>query len=159
MYTYRSKKSGFTLIEILVAATIIAVLIAIGTVSYTSINKRARDTRRRSDIEQLRSALEQYRSDSGYYPNTGASWVTASTLDPTLVTGATVYIASIPTDPKSTTQSYRYQATNPSGTPTQYYGYCLTAYFETAEQTDTCPPDSSAQPIGYTTYMYGARNP
>jgi len=61
------KVFGFTLIEVLVTATIIAVLTAAAAVSYSSVNKRSRDARRKSDIEQLRAALEQSRSDNGYY--------------------------------------------------------------------------------------------
>lgn len=145
-------KKGFTLIEILVAVTIIAVLVSIGVVSYASVNKRSRDAKRKGDVEQLRSALEMYRADIGSYPNTGSgSWTDASGLSATLVTP---YLPAIPSDPKST-QTYRYKATNVSGG--NYYGYCLTAYFESQEEADTCTPDSASQPVG--TYMYGVKNP
>ena len=48
---------GFTLIEVLVAATILAVLAAGAIVSYTSVNQKSRDSRRMSDVEQVRSYL------------------------------------------------------------------------------------------------------
>lgn len=145
-------KKGFTLIEVLVAVTIIAVLVSIGVVSYTSVNKRSRDAKRKGDIEQIRSALEMYRADIGYYPNiNNGSWTNAAGLSAVLVP---TYIPAVPSDPKST-QTYRYKETNISGS--NYYGYCLTAYLESAEENDTCTPDSVNQPVG--TYMYGVKSP
>ena len=140
---------GFTLVEVLVTATIISVLTAIGIVSYTNINKRSRDTKRKSDMEQIRSALEMYRSDNGGYPNTGSgSWTDASNLSATLVSS---YMAAIPSDPKSTTQVYRYQATNlVSG---NYYGYCVSSLIETENPTDTCTPDT------VNSHNYGLKSP
>ncbi|MBU1126964.1 type II secretion system GspH family protein [Patescibacteria group bacterium] len=57
-------RQGFTLIELLVVMTIIAILIGLSLVSYQSARKSARDGKRKSDLEQIRSALEMYRSDS-----------------------------------------------------------------------------------------------
>ena len=65
---------GFTFIELLVATTIIALLSAIGLVSFTSANRKARNGRRQADLEQVRSALELYRSDEGLYPATDGNW-------------------------------------------------------------------------------------
>jgi general secretion pathway protein G len=62
------KQKGFTLIEILVSATIIAVLTAIGLVSFSIANRNARDAKRKADLEQVRAALEIYRSDNTSYP-------------------------------------------------------------------------------------------
>lgn len=149
MNTIRNRKTGFTLIEILVAATIIAILIAISTVSYTSVNKRARDAKRKSDLEQLRSALEQYRTDNGYYPDPGSpSYVNVNTLTE-LTSGG--YISLIPTDPASA-QQYSYNPQSPAGGPAPYYGYCLSANLENAFiGTNPCTPDTS--------HNYGVKNP
>lgn len=141
-------KKGFTLIEILVAVTIIAVLVSIGVVSYASVNKRSRDTKRKGDVEQLRSALEMYRSDIGSYPNLGGgSWVDASGLSAVLVP---TYLPVIPSDPKST-QVYRYKPTNSSGG--NYYGYCMSALLESEDLNDTCTPDTT------NFHNYGAKSP
>lgn len=59
---------GFTLVEMLVAASIAALLAAAGMVSFVNANKKARDGRRKSDMEQVRTALELYRTDMGSYP-------------------------------------------------------------------------------------------
>ncbi len=127
--------AGFTLIEVLVAATIIGVLAAVAVSSYASINKRARDAKRSSDIQQTRSALEQYRSDNGFYPSVDTSgFGNVSDLTSYLVSS---YMPAIPSDPQSPTQAYYYYATNLSGT--NYYGYCLCGKLETLlSSTNTC---------------------
>lgn len=144
------RSKGFTLIEVLVVATIIAVLTAIGVVSYTNINKRSRDTKRKSDMEQIRSALEMYRADNGFYVATGApNYTDASNLSAVLVPS---YMAAIPSDPKSPTQVYRYKATDlVSG---NYYGYCLSSLIEAeVNPTDTCTPDT------VNSHNYGLKSP
>ena len=87
---------SFTLIEILVVATIIGLLAAGGIVSYSQFSKQARDAKRKADLEQIRAALEMYRSNNqnNSYPNNLNS----------LVPG---YIISLPTDPK-TNNNYQY---------------------------------------------------
>ena len=141
-------KKGFTLIELLIAVSIIAILISIGVVSYGSVNKRSRDAKRKGDIEQLRSGLEMYRADNGYYPNTGSgSWADASGLSTALVP---TYLPSIPSDPKST-QAYRFEATNISSG--NYYGYCLSTLIESDNPADTCTPDTN------NSHNYGAKSP
>ncbi|MEK7592271.1 MAG: type II secretion system protein [Patescibacteria group bacterium] len=155
----QSQRSGFTLIEVLVAATIIAVLVAIGMVSYSSVNKRSRDAKRRGDLEQMRSALELYRSEYGYYPAVGSgSWTSASDLstgDP--ATGLVPsFMPSVPSDPK-TSERFSFKATNvSSGT---YYGYCLSAKLETISvTTSTCTASEVDPDVNYL-HNYGSKNP
>lgn len=89
------KKRGFTLIELLVTMAIISVLAAIGLTSYAFSQKRARDARRRADLESVRSALEIYRADNPAtgYPNTNYSGLSASLIPN--------YISVMPLDPKN----------------------------------------------------------
>lgn len=113
-------KKGFTLIEMLVVATIIALLAAGGVVSYITFGRQARDAKRKGDVEQIRAALEMYRSTNNYYPNTTS-----------LLTSPVVYLQTYPTDPKS---GYAYVYTpRPAGctgtsTCSDYY---VEAYLET----------------------------
>lgn len=145
------RKQGFTLIEVLVAVTIVAVLTAAGVISYSSVNKRSRDAKRKSDIEQLRSALEMYRTDYSYYPKVNTvNFNNVSNLDPLLVSD---YLPGIPTDPQvSGTVFYRYKATDPSGG--QYYGYCLCAKLETLSANDSNCADTLPAACNY-----GIRHP
>lgn len=63
-------KYGFTLVEILVVSTIIMILAGIGLVSYSALSRQSRNSRRIADLQNLRSALEFYRSDNDTYPLT-----------------------------------------------------------------------------------------
>jgi type II secretion system protein G len=147
-------KKGFTLMEILIAIAIIAVLTAIGIVSYTSINKNARNAKRRSDVEQIRSALELYRADYGYYPavNTMNMGVASNLNDDVVVVPPFTPYLTIPTDPKGL--DYMYKAIR-NTVNSQYYEYCLAASMELASNTidSTCGTESLGD------YNYGRKNP
>ncbi len=153
MKIHDAKKQGFSLMELLISVSIIAILVAIGVASYATINRQSRDTKRKSDMEQIRSALEMYRADNGSYPGAGSgNWVAASSstdvligLTPALVS---TYLPVVPLDPKAA-QSYMYLATNASGG--YYYGYCLSALLESENPTDTCAPSTGQ--------TYGVKNP
>lgn len=62
------RNNAFTMIELMVVISIIGILTAIGVVSYVTTQKNARDSRRKADLEELRTALEMYKADHGYYP-------------------------------------------------------------------------------------------
>ena len=60
---------GFTLVELLVAITILVILTGIGFGTFSRSQKKARDGQRKSDLHQLQQALETYANDhSGKYP-------------------------------------------------------------------------------------------
>jgi len=52
------KKSGFTLIELMVVISIIAILATVGISTYTNAQKTARDSRRMQNIQEIAKALE-----------------------------------------------------------------------------------------------------
>jgi type II secretory pathway pseudopilin PulG len=113
---------------LVVAATILAVLSAIGLVSCSSANIRARDGKRKADLESARSALELYRSDVGYYPKnfslSAASWDSMITT----ISGAGYLSSTSLQDPKNI-NSYVYQySSNAAGTT-----YQVCAYLETTD--------------------------
>lgn len=91
-------KKSFTLIEILVVTTIIVLLTGTATVAYTAFLKQSRDAKRKADLGQLSVALEMYRSNNDTYPTTGLSQLTTPTI----------YIQSVPLDPKNPTYTYYY---------------------------------------------------
>ena len=66
--TSRKTKKGFTLIELLVVIAIIGILAVVSTVSLTQARRRARDTKRVSDIQQMRNALVLYSNFRADYP-------------------------------------------------------------------------------------------
>lgn len=101
------KLKAFTLIEMIVVVTIIALLTAAGVVSYSTFMKQSRDAKRKTDLEQVRAALEMYRSTENTYP-VGSAWGTTLNILTTPVT----YIQSLPTDPKSPTYNYYYSGSS-----------------------------------------------
>ncbi len=107
VYTERSR-SGFTLIELLITISIIAVLAAIGFVSYTTVLKSGRDSKRQSDLRSIQSALEQYHNDQGFYPTDPGMNIlnadppvafTSSTGNPSPPATVKIYLNSPPKDP------------------------------------------------------------
>lgn len=102
----KNNKKGFSLFELLVTISIIGILTAIASVSFSSAQKKARDARRLEDISNVAKAAETYYSLSNYvYPlNTAsASWVIASTGEAVL--------SVFPSDPKGPTYTaYSYSA-------------------------------------------------
>ena len=66
----KSKRAnGFTFIELLVVMTIMAVLTVVAVVSYRSANINGRNGKRKADLEVVRQALVNYRSDNATYPD------------------------------------------------------------------------------------------
>lgn len=64
------RPSGFTLIEILVVITVIAILAGLVTPMVFGHVSDARITEARAQIESFGLALESYRLDNDYYPST-----------------------------------------------------------------------------------------
>ena len=72
MKKIKKKQNAFTLIEVLVVATILGVLLSIAIVSFSRAQKKARDARRKADLEIVRQGLILYRQDNGSYGNIGS---------------------------------------------------------------------------------------
>lgn len=124
----RQRIKGFTLIELIVVATIIAVMVAVGTVTFVSAARKSRDTKRKSDLEQIRSALEMYRSDNGQYPDDLNSLLTD-------------FMPVIPVDPKGNTYSY-----TPVTSGGYNYNYNVQTFLEGDNSGSTC---TAAAPYNY----------
>jgi len=66
--TLANKLPAFTLIEILVVATIIILLTAISVSAFSVANKSARDSRRKTDLETIRQSMVLYKAQNAKYP-------------------------------------------------------------------------------------------
>jgi len=64
------KSNGFTLVELLVVLSILALLLTLAVPKYfTSIDK-AKDATLKQDLNTLRESLDKYYADNGQYPKT-----------------------------------------------------------------------------------------
>ena len=92
-------EAGFTLVELMVVISIIAILSVIAIAVYSNSQKGARDAKRRADIDSLSSSLEQhYNETSAQYCTGSSSGTYCAPLDSWFTNGA------IPTDPSTGAQ-------------------------------------------------------
>lgn len=110
----QSERSGFTLIELVVVISILAILSGVLVPRVKDHMQAARDARRLADIKTIRNAIEQHYQDKGTYPvaNTNSSyggWDVSHDGDfiSTLVEAG--YLSEAPADPiNDATFHYRY---------------------------------------------------
>lgn len=113
--------AGFTLVELLIVIAIISILISLAAASFLRAQRQGRDSQRKSDLEKVANALEQYYGDNNAYPETevvtGNGRINCGTggIDwgLTLTCGGVTYLNELPEDPIST-QDYYYEARNVS---------------------------------------------
>lgn len=109
---------GFTLVEILIAITILAIISAVGYASYSQAQMLGRDAKRKSDLRAIALALEIYKQENGIYPvtidsggasvitscNTAGGWCTsANSTTPWIPPLNSNYINTLPKDPLANT--------------------------------------------------------
>ena len=133
---------GFTLIELLVVITIISILAALLMANFVGIRQRGRDAQRKSDLRQIQTAFELYRSDEGSYPVALYSQ-NCPTVVP-LTSGGVTYMQKVPCDPLNTSTNYTY---TPVGTPPTTY--TLSACLENDNDIDGVVSGSCASGKAY----------
>ena len=125
---------GFTLIEILVVCSIIAILATVVFISYSQSQLKSRDSRRKSDLEAISQAVNLFKNENGFYPP-GAAVGTTLIYAPwnglisssTLTTSLNAYLSSLPNDPKTSFPNYYYMTnyTDVTHTTTKYRIYSI----------------------------------
>lgn len=83
----RARGRGFTLIEMLVVMAIVALLLTIAVPRYFGAIEKSKDVILRENLQVLRSTLDKFYADKGFYPEN---------LDELVVNG---YLRAVPLDP------------------------------------------------------------
>jgi prepilin-type N-terminal cleavage/methylation domain-containing protein len=68
MVSLKNKSKGFTIVELLIVIVVIGILATLVIVTFTGIQQKARDSKRKTDINALNSHVEAYYASNGYYP-------------------------------------------------------------------------------------------
>lgn len=163
------KKSGFTLMEILIAIAIMGIMAALLSGNFISSQKKARDAQRKADLRQMQNALELYFNDKSVYPvssggvivgcgncngaPSSCTWNSQSEFRDTVPSSCgTTYMKKLPKDPVAT-QNYYYWS---DGTSYKLYA-CLE---NTRDQKILNPlPAGVSCGGGCTTCNYGVASP
>lgn len=143
-------KRGFTLIELLVVIAIIGLLSSVVLASLNTARMKSRDVTRISHLKELRTALELYHLDKGYYPPADCGWdcngyrysYSAASWD-ALALELAPYMSDLPVDPVNTgcapwttnCFSYSYGNVGRNSNPSQYD---LTAQLEDPNSIHRC---------------------
>ncbi len=64
----KKNSQGFTLVELLIVITILAILATVGALYYVGLNSKARDSGRKADLYEISIALEVNKNPEGYIP-------------------------------------------------------------------------------------------
>lgn len=113
MFFSHQLKKGFTLVELMVVITIIALLSAILFVNFNDARMLSRDKARMTSLKELQLAIELYKAQYGNYPAAGCGVSTSNFAGPGTASASgfsscTLYIAglvpdfisALPTDPR-----------------------------------------------------------
>jgi prepilin-type N-terminal cleavage/methylation domain-containing protein len=168
-----SKKSGFTIIELIVVVSIIGILAAVITVNFNESRAGVRDTERAVSLEQLQLALELYKDTYGQYPDQGCTgpnlWAGPGPHPGGMANSCSDYIvghtsgvnfvpdfiAELPTDPRNEDEDntgFMYRVEDVAGVPNAAYKVLV---YETVEVDQVngfdhplarCPYDTGSPP-------------
>lgn len=72
---------GFTLVELLVVVSIIAILAVIGLAVFSGVQKNARDAKRKGDIDAVSKALEVHYNDTACGATAAAPYCAVTTAN------------------------------------------------------------------------------
>ncbi|HSX42689.1 MAG TPA: prepilin-type N-terminal cleavage/methylation domain-containing protein [Candidatus Saccharimonadales bacterium] len=82
MVSLKNKSKGFTIVELLIVIVVIGILATLVIVTFTGIQQKARDSKRKTDISAIQASLESYYSSNNTYPTVAdlnsSTWLAAN---------------------------------------------------------------------------------
>jgi general secretion pathway protein G len=97
-------RRGFTLIELMVVLTIVALLLSIAVPRYYGSLDKSKEAVLKENLFQLRDAISKYQADKGKYPESldalaADKYLRRVPIDP-ITDSATTWVIVPPTDPQ-----------------------------------------------------------
>ena len=147
--------SGFTLIEVLVATTILATLVGGVLLSLNPIGQinKGRDAQRQADLQSIKTGLDLYYNDNKCYPTAlpfGQEWRVNNT----------VYMKKVPQDPQcnedGTGTCYRYRTDSGAANNCPQWNVVFAQLSRNSTLANACPLSSlsNCTPAGYSNGQY-----
>jgi len=151
-------KKGFTLLELLVAISIIGILISMGTVYYSSAQKKSRDAKRKSDLKEIRTALRMYYNDYQSYPSNNSNHQivgcgTTFSWGSEFSCGSTVYMSELPEDPDSSKRYHYLRGSDGDSSNTDAFRLYACLENESDPDLDSSDRCSSSDAYSYTIFQ------
>lgn len=128
---------GFTLVELLVVISIMAVMATVGIVTFGNVQQGARDSKRVQDVIEIKKSVEQYHAINGSYPQNLSTTIFQNTIDNLPPAGGPNPLANyfqantVPKDAKSGSSGFGY-------------------YYTAGYTSDTCPSTAPVTSPRYT---------
>jgi len=120
----KKQSFGFTLLELVVVATLMALLTTVILATAHNARMKTRDTRRVAIVTQLQSALVTYYRDTGSYPPTPS--VSPGQV---LASNDIIYLKEVPRNPKPWTDGdcadNDFSYNQDSGGTSYHFNFCL----------------------------------
>ncbi len=138
---------GFTLIEVMIAVAIVAILVVLVITTFTRQIIKGNDAKRKADLDRIKVAVEEYEKDHNCYPLTISCPADAG-LDP--------YLRNIPCDP-ITHEAYGYDNESIEDGTTCPRWFRIYAALQNTDDTSIIPkigPDGA-----YNYYVYSPNAP
>ena len=114
---------------------IMSIIVSMGVVTFAGLQRKGRDERRKADIEQIRGALEFYRTNNNAYPTALPTPSPGLPFGFSFGDGTNTYLQTIPSDPRSPARKYYYST---SGSD-----YTLATQLESTSSCASTPPANS----------------
>lgn len=134
----------------MIVIAIISILGLMAVAATNSVSRSGRDTKRQSDLKLVQSAIEQYRVDLNFYPDTNIFTGTSFTDSLGGAAATRTYISSMPTDPTAG-QTYCYQPL-PSGCNNTAVGGTKCTQYNLYGRLENPPGTATYTCSGVTTY-------